>query len=89
MRSLKAQKTAARRLTDLDLKELNAKADKMKPQAKTPKAPTVTRLVTRSAVLTKLEPAVSEEVESFDDKFNAGMDRILGDADIILFPNRE
>lgn len=89
MRSLKAQKTAARRLTDLDLKDLNAKADKMKPQAKTPKAPTVTRLVTRSAVLTKLEPAVSEEVESFDDKFNAGMDRILGDADIILFPNRE
>lgn len=89
MRSLKAQKTAARRLTDLDLKELNAKAHKMKPQTKTPKAPTVTRLVTRSAVLTKLEPAVSEEVESFDDKFNAGMDRILGDADIILFPNRE
>lgn len=89
MRSLKAQKTAARRLTDLDLKELNAKADKMKPHAKTPKAPTVTRLVTRSAVLTRLEPAVSEEVESFDDKFNAGMDRILGDADIILFPNRE
>ncbi len=89
MRSLKAQKTAARRLTDLDLKDLNAKADKMRPQAKTPKAPTVTRLVTRSAVLTKLEPAVSEEIESFDDKFNAGMDRILGDADIILFPNRE
>jgi hypothetical protein len=89
MRSLKAQKTAARRLTDLDLKDLNAKADKMRPQAKTPKAPTVTRLVTRSAVLTKVEPAVSEEVESFDDKFNAGIDRILGDADIILFPNRE
>lgn len=83
-----AQKMAAKRLTDLDLKDLMAKADKMKP-ATPPKGPTVTRLVTRSAALPKIEASETEEAQSFDDKFNAGIERLMGDADIILFPNRE
>lgn len=89
MRALKAQKVAARRLGDVELKEIMARADKIRPEPKQPKRPTVTRLVTRSAALPKpvSMPDIEHSEEQFESNFSAGLARIMGEASVIPFPS--
>lgn len=90
-RTSKAERQAARRLADLELRDLMAKVDKQQPVENEPKKPVVTRLVTRSAALPKVDPLETTQAdeEEFDAKFSAGLARLIGEADIIPFPGRE
>lgn len=85
-KSLKAQKGAARRLSDLQLKELMGRGDRAEaPQAK-PSRPKVTRLITRQ----QAAPAIAVDTlddHQFEDDFSRGLARLAGgEAAILPFP---
>lgn len=78
---------SARRLNDLQLKDLMSRSDKV-TQPK-PARPTVTRLITRAPVSTNLAqlPAGEIDDQQFEDSFSRGLARLAGgDAAILEFP---
>lgn len=79
----KAALKSAKRLSDLQLKELMSRAAGEKPEAEKPARPTVTRLVTRSPVATKPMSEISEE-EHYEDNLARGLARLSGGETAII-----
>ena len=83
-KSDKAAKDNARRLSDLELKELMGRVDKV-PAAPGKSRPTVTRLITKTPVAQAV-PVEADEAQ-FEDSFARGLSRLSGgDSAIIPFP---
>lgn len=92
MRTLKAEKAAHARLTAVKLRELNAKADKLRPLPTGPKQPVVTRLIPRSAArpLPVVDMAQEEaDQQQYQRDISAGLARLAGAAGVIPFPERD
>ncbi|MGC4407557.1 transposase [Rhizobium rosettiformans] len=80
---------SARKLSDLELKELTGRSGSRKPAKPKPAAPVVTRLITRTPVATKVVevPEVTVDEHQYEDAFSRGLARVAGgDAAIIEFP---
>ncbi|MCF1449960.1 DDE-type integrase/transposase/recombinase [Agrobacterium vitis] len=81
----KAALDSARRLSDLQLKELMGRT-RDKPAPVTPSRPVVTRLITRTPVAVAQEPDTIDD-RQFEDNFARGLARIAGgESAIIEFP---
>lgn len=86
-KTLKAQKDAARRLSDLQLKELMGRGDRADQPSARPARPKVTRLVTRQQAAAAVSPAEEIDDFQFSDSFNRGVARVAGgEAAILPFP---
>ncbi|CAK7257514.1 MULTISPECIES: transposase domain-containing protein [unclassified Shinella] len=85
-KSLKVQKDAARRLSDLQLKELMGRGESDQATKAKPTRPKVTRLITRQQAAPAT--AVDEiDEQQFEDNFSRGLARLAGgDAAILPFP---
>lgn len=82
-KSLKVQKEAARRLNDVQLKELMGRGETVAPKTARPK---VTRLITRQQAAPA--PAIEEiDAQQYADNFSRGLALLAGgDAAILPFP---
>lgn len=86
-KSLKTQKDAARRLSDVQLKELMGRGDRENVPAAKHTRPKVTRLITRQQAAPTVIPAVAADEHDFEDNFSRGLARLAGgDAAILPFP---
>lgn len=85
-KSLKVQKDAARRLNDVQLKELMGRGERVDaPPVKAPR-PKVTRLITRQQAV-PAAPADEIDQDQYADNFSRGLARLAGgDAAILPFP---
>ena len=85
-KSLKAQKDAARRLSDVQLKELMGRGDHAETRKAKPARPKVTRLITHQQAATAFDLEAIDD-QQFEDDFSRGLARLAGGAAAILpFP---
>lgn len=85
-KALKAQKAAARRLTDLQLKELMKRGDREVGSNAKPVRPKVTRLITRQQA-EPLPPQDEFDERQYHEDFSRGLARLAGgEAAILPFP---
>ncbi|MFD1330226.1 transposase domain-containing protein [Mycoplana ramosa] len=85
-KSVKAQKGAARRLSDLQLQELMGRGDRAETPKAKPDRPKVTRLITRQQAVPSMTSEAIDEHE-FEDNFSRGLARLAGgEAAILPFP---
>ena len=86
MKSLKAEKAAARRLNDVQLKELMGRGERSDSEVRKPARSKVTRLITRQQAAPAASVVAVDE-HQYADNFNRGLARLAGgDAAILPFP---
>jgi len=87
MRATKAQKAAARRLTDLQLKQLMKRGEREEAVPAKPSRPKVTRLITRRQEAPAAPAPGLIDEQQFSDDFSRGLARLAGgEAAILPFP---